>query len=141
MLRCAFKNAGAAIKRTLDGLWWRAVCMIETGGDERKCQAKGAGGVECYGPVASHHVGGRSNACRYELILGIRLCQGHHTESPEFSAHGTAEEFEGWLKVEFPEKHEKLCELRNVIRPEREMDYEKIRQVLSTGKRPGHGGQ
>ena len=112
----------AKTEKKCDSLFWRAA-RAKHGSN---CKAKGQGAVECYGDVQVHHVGYRwRNSCRFELDLAIELC-GDHTSDRKFSAHGTPKKFIEWFGNKYPERYMTLCERRNLIIPDYEMDYDAI---------------
>lgn len=76
-----------SLEAKLDTMW---SAIITSAGNCAKC-----GGTYNLDP---HHIKRRaSKSTRWDLNNGICLCSKCHTESSDFSAHGTIKKFEDWI--------------------------------------------
>ena len=87
-----------------DSLWSRVVKREAPG---QLCEVTGCTRLGSH----AHHIIGRQNLLtRYEIKNGIRLCNLHHTDSPDFSAHKTSQDFMAWLEQAKPEQFQWVME-------------------------------
>ena len=85
--------------------------------------------------VQAHHLRRREFwATRWQLMNGIALCAKCHEFSNDFSAHGTPDKFEAWIRDSEPEVYAFWCKSRampdgSVKRNEEYVDAEYARLV------------